>query len=72
MPPFGPISRADLIRALRRAGFTGPESGGRHALMRRGALTLPVPNPHRSEIGRELLSRLLREAKITRDEWESL
>lgn len=23
MPPFGPISRKDLIRALRRAGFDG-------------------------------------------------
>ena len=23
MPPFGPIQRTDLIRALRKAGFTG-------------------------------------------------
>ncbi|MGB3513862.1 MAG: hypothetical protein WBA93_32575 [Microcoleaceae cyanobacterium] len=30
MPIFGPISRRDLIAALRVAGFSGPYSGGKH------------------------------------------
>lgn len=58
MPPFGPISRIDLIRALRQAGFDGPYSGGKHPFMLKGDLTLTIPNPHHSDIGRELLAQL--------------
>ena len=70
MPRFGPIRRGDLIRALRRAGFSGPVPGGRHEAMRRGTLTVPIPNPHRGDIGRDLLREILRQAQITREEWE--
>jgi predicted RNA binding protein YcfA (HicA-like mRNA interferase family) len=72
MPPFGPVKRADLIRALRKAGFTGPESGGSHQAMRRGSFTLPLPNPHGGDIGKNLLSRILRLAGISREDWERL
>lgn len=72
MPRFGPIARRDLIACLRDAGFEGPIPGTRHAIMVRGDLTVRVPNPHRSDIGRELLARILRQAGITRDEWERL
>jgi predicted RNA binding protein YcfA (HicA-like mRNA interferase family) len=72
MPPFGPISRADLIRALRRAGFTVMVSGSRHQGMRRGTLTVRVPNPHRGDIGRDLLAEILRQARISKEEWEKL
>ena len=72
MPRFGPISRNDLIRALREAGFDGPYSGGKHSFMIKGDLTLTLPNPHRGDIGRELLIRILRQAGISREEWEEL
>ncbi len=72
MPSFGPIKRVDLIRALRQAGFEGPFTGGKHQFMVRGELRLVIPNPHDGEISRELLSRLLRQADISRDEWERL
>ncbi len=72
MPAFGPISRQDLIRALREVGFDGPYAGGRHAFMIKGDLTLTLPNPHRGDIGRELLARILRQAGISRDEWERI
>jgi len=72
MPPFAPLKRNDLVRALRKAGFTGPESGGRHSLMRRGTLTLAIPNPHRGDIGRALLAEILRQAQIPRDQSEKL
>jgi hypothetical protein len=35
-------------------------------------LTLTIPNPHHGDIGRELLSRILKQAKITKTEWELL
>ncbi len=72
MPSFGPLKRADLIRALRRAGFEGPYSGGKHQFMVRDELRLVIPNPHSGEIGRDLLSRILRQADISREEWEQL
>jgi len=72
MPRFGPISRNDLIRALRQAGFDGPYSGGKHSFMMKGDLTLTLPNPHRGDVGRELLARILRQAGISREEWEEL
>jgi len=72
MPRFGPISRTDLIRALRQAGFDGPYSGGKHPFMIKGNLTLTLPNPHRGDIGRELLIRILRQAGISREDWEKL
>jgi predicted RNA binding protein YcfA (HicA-like mRNA interferase family) len=72
MPTFGPISRRSLIASLRQLGFVGPFSGGRHQFMRRGDVTVWVPNPHQGDIGRNLLSRILRQAGISRDEWEAV
>jgi hypothetical protein len=46
--------------------------GGKHPYMIRGALVLTMPNPHRREIGSDLLVRILRQAGISRDEWLAL
>ena len=72
MPPFGPIKRKDLVRHLKQLGFEGPYSGGKHQFMVRGDLTIRVPSPHQADIGMELLARILRQAGISRDEWENL
>jgi predicted RNA binding protein YcfA (HicA-like mRNA interferase family) len=70
MPPFTSIKRRELIKALRRAGFEGPFAGGKHEFMVKGHLRLVMPNPHAGEISKELLIRILRQAKISREEWE--
>jgi predicted RNA binding protein YcfA (HicA-like mRNA interferase family) len=72
VPSLGPISRRELITALRRAGFEGPFSGRLHQFMVRGSITIWIPNPHGGDIGRELLVRILRQAGINRQEWEAL
>ncbi len=72
MPAFGSIKRKDFIRALKDAGFEGPHSGGKHEFMVKGNLRLTLPNPHQGEIGRDLLSRILKQAGISREEWENL
>ena len=72
MPVFGPISRQDLIKHLRAYGFEGPYAGSKHQLMIRGIITLRIPNPHQGVIGKELLIRILRQAHISREEWEQL
>lgn len=72
MPRFGPIKCKDLIRYLKQLGFTGPHPGKKHQQMIKGQLRVILPNPHRGDIGRDLLAEILREAGITREEWESL
>ncbi|WP_017718173.1 type II toxin-antitoxin system HicA family toxin [Kamptonema formosum] len=72
MPSFGPVKRKDLIAYLKQLGFSGPASGGKHQHMKKGNITLILPNPHQGEIGRELLARILRQAEISKEEWESL
>ncbi len=72
MPAFGPIKRRDLIRVLRRLGFAGPFSGGRHQFMVRGDRVVRVPDPHGGDVGRELLSRILDQAGVSRAEFEGV
>ncbi|OIO87921.1 MAG: hypothetical protein AUK03_17210 [Anaerolineae bacterium CG2_30_64_16] len=72
MPSLGPIKRQNLIYYLKQLGFDGPFFGRKHQIMTKGAITLRLPNPHRGDIGRELLIRILRQAHIDRDEWEKL
>jgi predicted RNA binding protein YcfA (HicA-like mRNA interferase family) len=70
MPAWGPVSRRQLITVLRRLGFEGPLSGAKHQFMVRGDRVLTIPNPHRGDIGVELLTLVLRQAGISRREWE--
>jgi len=72
MPHIGPIKRKDLVRYLRRLGFDGPYSGGKHQFMAKGDITLRLPNPHQGDIGKEFLLRILRQARIDINEWEEL
>jgi predicted RNA binding protein YcfA (HicA-like mRNA interferase family) len=72
MPRFGPIRRRDLIRYLKRLGFEGPYSGGKHQFLVKNDITVRLPNPHQGDIGQEFLARILRQARIDRDQWEAL
>lgn len=64
-----PVSWMELVRKLRAFGFEGPFQGGKHPYMIKGSLVLTIPNPHRSEIGVDLLTRIIRQVGISRDEW---
>jgi predicted RNA binding protein YcfA (HicA-like mRNA interferase family) len=70
MPSWGPVPRRVLIATLKRLGFDGPYSGGRHEFMTRGEVVLTIPNPHRGDIGVGLLAVILRQAAVSRKEWE--
>ncbi|MDA8240435.1 MAG: type II toxin-antitoxin system HicA family toxin [Nitrospiraceae bacterium] len=69
MSGLNPVSRRALIADLKKFGFDGPHRGGRHQFMIKGAVRLTLPNPHRGEIGADLLDRLLKQAGIGRDAW---
>ena len=67
-----PISAKKLIKNLHSLGFSGPYSGGRHMFMIKGNLKLHVPNPHKGDISKYLLSEILRQAGISPSEWNKL
>lgn len=68
-----PVSRRELIKRLRKLGFQDPVSASKHSYMRRDKLKLRIPNPHsgKVDIGSPLLERILNEAGVSKEEWES-
>jgi predicted RNA binding protein YcfA (HicA-like mRNA interferase family) len=64
-----PVSWTELVKRLKTFGFDGPYHGGKHPYMIRGDLVMTIPNPHRAEISVDLLARILRQARISREEW---
>ena len=69
MPKLSPVSWRELVKRLKLLGFEGPDWGGKHPYMVKGERVLTIPNPHRAEIGVDLLGRILRRANISRTEW---
>ena len=72
MPELKPIKRKELIRCLKKVGFDGPFSGGKHQYMVKGNMRLTIPNPHQKDISSSLLIKILRQAKISREDWENI
>ena len=72
MSKLTPVSRKELIRRLGKLGFEGPIPGKKHQHMAKGDFLLMLPNPHHGEkISVDLLTEILRKAKISREEWLS-
>jgi len=66
------ISRKELISKFSNLGFEGPFSGGKHMFMKKGELKIRIPNPHKSkEIHVSLVKEILRQASITKEEWDN-
>ena len=71
MSRLSPVSWNELIRKMHALGFEGPYTGkGPHPLMRKGAIRVMVPNPHRADISVDLIKKVLRQGEI-RDDWLS-
>lgn len=64
-----PISWKEFVRKLRKFGFDGPYSGGRHLFMLKDKMKLHIPNPHKLDISQWLLAEILRQAGISSKEW---
>ena len=69
MPKLSPVSRRAFIQRLHELGFEGPYPGGKHPKMKRGDLTLIIPNEHEGDISPGFLRRLLKQGGIAREEW---
>jgi predicted RNA binding protein YcfA (HicA-like mRNA interferase family) len=73
MPGLNPCTRREFIRKLRALGYAGPYGGGRHPYMERtaraivsGAPIVIIPN---TDLDVGLLTRVLRQARIDRDDF---
>ncbi|MEK7538864.1 MAG: type II toxin-antitoxin system HicA family toxin [Patescibacteria group bacterium] len=64
------ISHREFLKRLREFGFECPLPGAKHLYMVRGEFKLRIPNPHRGDISRSLLSEILRQAGISPKEWD--
>jgi len=72
MARLTPVTRRQLVQRLKKLGFEGPYAGSRHEFMLREETRLILPNPHRGVISADLLTRLLRQSGVTREEWQFL
>ncbi len=76
MSRWTPCKRGDFIRKLRRLGFDGPFSGGRHQFMVIGQKRLAIPSNNEYSVPQ--LRMMLREVhallgrEISTEEWNNL
>jgi len=66
------LSRKVFLKRMKALGFEGPFSGTKHAFLVRGELRVRIPNPHGKDLSAALVSEILRQAGISRKEWESV
>jgi len=64
------ISRQKFISRLISFGFDGPHSGGKHEFMKKDELKLHIPNKHLKDIGISLVSEILKQAGISKMDWD--
>jgi len=57
MSKLRPVSFSELVRKLKSLDFEGPFSGGKHLFMIKGDARLTISNPHRQDIGVDLLKK---------------
>lgn len=58
----------ELVRRLKAFEFDGPVWGTKHPFMVKGNVKLHIPSDHGSDIGAELVTKIVRDAGIDREE----
>jgi predicted RNA binding protein YcfA (HicA-like mRNA interferase family) len=71
-----PCKRIEFIRRLRKLGFEGPFSGGRHQFLVRSGRRLTIPSNYEYSIPQLKMMieqvEMIIEREIISDEWDSL
>ena len=70
MPKLPRISGAEVVRALTRLGFEKIRQSGSHVVMRRGAVGCVIPLHSEVKVG--TLAGILRQAKVSTDEFNDV
>jgi len=66
------ISWRKLVQNFRKLGFEGPYTGGKHLFMKRNTLKVHIPSKHKGDISAGLVNEILRQARISKKEWDQL
>jgi predicted RNA binding protein YcfA (HicA-like mRNA interferase family) len=69
MAKLSPISFKELVKKLKKYGYQGPYSGGKHLYMIKENIRLTMPNPHKKDISVDLILKILKHVKISKKEW---
>jgi predicted RNA binding protein YcfA (HicA-like mRNA interferase family) len=74
MPKLSPLKARQVVRKLRKLGFTGPIPGGRHMRMvnMESGQIIPIPMHKGKDVSVGLIRAIIREVGITPDEWSQL
>jgi len=74
MSRLTPLKAQEVIRKLRRLGYIGPISGGRHVRMvhPESGQIIPIPVHGNKDISVGLIREIIKQAGITRDGWLAL
>lgn len=62
----------ELIRRLKAFGFQGPVWGTKHPFMVKGALKMHIPSDHGTDISAGLITKIVRDARINKEEWDQV
>jgi predicted RNA binding protein YcfA (HicA-like mRNA interferase family) len=63
------ISFKNLVIKFKNLGFGGPYAGGKHLFMSKEDFKIHIPNPHKGDISKSLVAEILRQAGISKDDW---
>ena len=69
MEKLKPVTWLEFVSRMKELGFEGPFTVENIQKMKRGNQTIIIPNKHESEIGIGFLTRLLKQAGISKVEW---
>ena len=72
MTKIKPLSHKKIIRALEKVGFQPVRQTGSHLFMKNPDGRTTIIPIHSKEIKVEIINAILKEAKISRDEWIEL
>lgn len=59
-----------MVTKFRALGWSGPEYGTKHPFMKKGNHRQRIPNDHKEDIRPPLLGEILRQAGISKEDWE--
>lgn len=74
MPKLSPLKAQQVVRKLRKLGFSGPIPGGRHMRMvnMESGQIIPIPMHKGKDVSLGLIRAIIRAVGITPDEWNRL
>jgi len=74
MPKLKPLKAKEVVKKLKKLGFTGPFPGGKHIRMvhRENGLIIPIPMHKGKDVSVGLIRAIINEIGISREEWLKL